>query len=104
MWYRGFSCGRALAPECLGSAVAARQLSCPEACGILVPQPWIKLVSSPLEGRFLTTGPPGKSPERLFFFFFKGQLREGKFAEYVIGLCTILGLVDGVVTGWYHRC
>ena len=34
------------------------------ACGILVPQPGIKHISSALEGRFLTTGPPGKSCHR----------------------------------------
>ena len=44
----------------------------PKACGILVPQPGIKPTSSALEGGFLTTGPPGKSPglilkERLFW-------------------------------------
>ena len=32
------------------------------ACGILVPQPGIKPMSPALQGRFLTTGPPGKSP------------------------------------------
>ena len=36
------------------------QLSCLLACGILVPPPGIKLMSSALEGRVLTTGPPGK--------------------------------------------
>ena len=35
------------------------------ACGILVPQPGIKPA---LEGRFLTTGPPEKSP---YLFFIK---------------------------------
>ena len=35
--------------------------SCPVACGILVPQPGIEPASPALEGRFLTTGPPGKS-------------------------------------------
>ena len=35
--------------------------SSPEACGILVPRPGIKLLSPALEGRFLTTSPPGKS-------------------------------------------
>ena len=37
-------------------------LSCPTACGILVPWPWISPATPSLEGRFLTTGPPGKSP------------------------------------------
>ena len=31
------------------------------ACGILVPQPGIKLASPELEGIVLITGPPGKS-------------------------------------------
>ena len=35
--------------------------SCPVACGILVPPPGIEPASPALEGRFLTTGPPGKS-------------------------------------------
>ena len=42
--------------------VAARGLSCPRACRILVPQPGIKLSSPTLQGRFLTTGPPEKFP------------------------------------------
>ena len=31
-------------------------------CGILGPQPGIEPLSPALQGRFLTTGPPGKSP------------------------------------------
>ena len=42
------------------SLVLGLRLSCPEACGILVPQPRIKPASPALEGGFLTTGPPGK--------------------------------------------
>ena len=38
-------------------------LSCPLACGILVPSPGIELVSPALAGRFLTTVLPGKSME-----------------------------------------
>ena len=45
----------------VGSVVVAFGLSCPAACGILVPQSGIKPASSALEGRFFTTGPPGKS-------------------------------------------
>ena len=37
-------------------------LSCPAACGILVPRPGIELSSPALEGRLSTTGLPGKSP------------------------------------------
>ena len=41
-------------------------LSCPIACGILVPLPGIKPLSPALEGGFLTIGPPGKSLPRAF--------------------------------------
>ena len=53
-------CG-ARAPECLGSVVAVLWLSCPVACGILVPRPGIEPASPALEGGFATAGPPGKS-------------------------------------------
>ena len=43
------------------SLVVVCGLSCPLACGILVPRPGIELMSPALEGRFLTTAPPGKS-------------------------------------------
>ena len=39
----------------------ACRLSCSEACGILVSQPWMELLSCVLKGRFLTTKPLGKS-------------------------------------------
>ena len=39
----------------------AHGLSCPVACGILVPRSVIEPASPALEGGFLTTGPPGKS-------------------------------------------
>ena len=38
-----------------------RGLSCPSACGILVPQPRIEPAAPALEGGFPTTEPPGKS-------------------------------------------
>ena len=62
----GFSsCGmRALEHE--GSAVVALGLSCLTVWRILVPQPGIKPESPALEVRFLTTGPPGKPPKKLF--------------------------------------
>ena len=44
-----------------GSVVAAHRLSCPKACGILVPRRGIKPMSSALAGGFLTPGPPGNS-------------------------------------------
>ena len=69
------SCG-VQAPGCMGSVVCgmqslslrrtssvvvARGLSCPAACGILVPQPGIQRVTPTLEGGVFITGPPGKS-------------------------------------------
>ena len=43
------------------SLVEVHGLSCPAACGVLVPQPGIKTASPALEVEFLTTGPGGKS-------------------------------------------
>ena len=60
------SCGTR-APERAVSVVAARGLSCPAACGILVPWPGIEPVSPVMEGRFLTTGPPRKSQKNQGF-------------------------------------
>ena len=58
----GFSCSRlALCFDTLASVAAALGLSCPGACGILVPHSGIEPTSAALEGRFLTTGPPWKS-------------------------------------------
>ena len=42
-------------------SLVVHRLSCLEAYVILVPQPVIKSTSPALEGRFLTTGPSGKS-------------------------------------------
>ena len=56
-----------------GSAAAKRGLSCPMACGILVPQPGIKPTFSAVEGGYLTTGPPGKS--------LNVYMTKGKFAD-----------------------
>ena len=44
------------------SVVVAGGLSCSVACGISVPQSDIKSASLALQGGFLTTGLPGKSP------------------------------------------
>ena len=51
---------------CKGSVVIAHRLSCSVACGILVPWPGIEPMSFALQGRFLTTGSSGKSPDRYF--------------------------------------
>ena len=49
--------------------------SCPVACGILVPRPGIEPTSPALEGRFLITGPPGKSSDGINIFL-KNKTRE----------------------------
>ena len=43
-------------------------------CGILVPWPGIKPMSPILEGRFLTTGTPGKSSNRSFMNIFEHEI------------------------------
>ena len=48
-------------PEHTGSVIVAQGLSCSLACRILVSWPGIEPESPGLQGRFLTTGPPGKS-------------------------------------------
>ena len=66
-------CG-AWAPERVGSLVVARRLSCPTACGILVPWPGIEPASTALQDGFLTTGPPGKPLELIFIYGVRVQL------------------------------
>ena len=57
-------CGtQAVSLRCGGSVVVVCGLSCPMACGILVPRPRIEPAFTALEGGFFTTGPPGKSRE-----------------------------------------
>jgi len=51
-----------LALRPMDSLVVAHWLSCSVARGSLVPGPGIKPESPVLQGRLLTTGPPGKSP------------------------------------------
>ena len=65
------SCGMqvfSLSLRCVSSVVVAHGLSCPTACGILVPQPGIEPASPSLAGRFLTTGPPGKSQAYYYYY------------------------------------
>ena len=60
--------------------VVCRLCSCgartllPVACGILVLGPGIKPVLPALEGRFLTSGPPGKSLKSWFFKFIEHSM------------------------------
>ena len=51
------SCVQAL--ESVGSVVMVHRLSCPAACGILVPWSGMEPTFFSLEGKFLTTGPQG---------------------------------------------
>ena len=59
----GLSCsgGRSLS-----AGSGALGVGCSADCGILVPQTGIKPASPALQGRFLTTGPLGKSSHKLF--------------------------------------
>ena len=70
LWCVAFSCYGTRALEHMGLLVAVRRLSCSKACGILVPQPEIEPVSPALKGRFLTAGPPGKSPHTSTYIFY----------------------------------
>ena len=56
------------------SVVVVRGLSCPMACGILVPQPGIEPMPPALEGGFLVTGPPWSLQDGLFLIKFEFQV------------------------------
>ena len=86
----GFSSCGTRVPKCAGSAVAGPGLSCPESCGILVYWPGIKLESAALEGRFLTSGPPGKSWAS---FYWRGNAG----TEYLISFLVILTVIQALV-------
>ena len=60
-----------------GSVLVAVWLSCPSACGILVPRPGIEPDSPALQGGFLTTEPPGKSQEVGFYLHWQAFLGKG---------------------------
>ena len=61
----GFGCSKGSLLQLVNfSLVVTPGLSCPSACGILVPQPGIEPASSALQGGFLTTRSPGKSQYR----------------------------------------
>ena len=62
-----FSCDKAPARACTGSVVVLHGLSYPAACGILVPGPGIEHESPALAGEVVTTGPPGKFPQKIIF-------------------------------------
>ena len=64
--YGLYSCGIQV-PGCTGSVIVVLRLSWSRARGIFDPPPWIKPVSPAQQGRFTSTGPPGKSQQ----FFLK---------------------------------
>ena len=70
-------------------------LSGHEACGILAPQPGIEPSPPALEGKVLTTGPPGKSLHYLFL----GQAKGLEFAcvPYWYGTLLVRVLLGGAV-------
>ena len=69
----------------MGSVVVAHGLSCATACGTLVSWPGMEPMSPSVEGRFLTTGPPGK----FWFLFFKFY--------FIFNLSTKVHLVKAMV-------
>ena len=84
---RGFlsSCG-AQTPEHMGSVVAAQRLSCPPACGTLVPQPGIEQASPALQDGFSTTGIPGKFLEIIFKLQYFQRLTKDFTFKYIVFL------------------
>ena len=73
------------------SLVATCRLSCPEACGIFVPRPWIELTSPALEGGFITTGSPGKSLSLLLILAFLWV-----FTHFPLFICLHPGLGSSI--------
>ena len=63
-WDRDSSCGM-WTLECTGSGIAAHDLRCSEACGILFSWPGIESECPALQGGFLTAGSPEMSQHTL---------------------------------------
>ena len=53
----------------MDSLAVVHGLSCSVACGILAPQPGVEPMSSELQSRFPSTGPPGKTQLCAFDYF-----------------------------------
>ena len=70
-----------------GWEVVARRLSCPAACGILVPWLGVTSMSPALEDRSSTTGPPGKSLDYLFNYSQFWYLYSRSHLWWNISLC-----------------
>ena len=58
-----------------------------KACGILAPWPGIESVPTALEGEVLTTGPPGKSPQKTILNTFYVPLECEMGLAYSYGRC-----------------
>ena len=83
-----------LAVVCGISVVVVYRLSCSKACGILFPWPGIERESPALQGRFLTTGPLGKSHLQLILIMFHREA----FTK-----CDYLRASHLVKLGWKER-
>ena len=55
--------------QCMDPLVGVHWFSCSELYGISIPWPRMEPTSPALQGRFLTTGPPGKSLSSIFLIF-----------------------------------
>lgn len=74
-----------MSPEHRGLVVAVCRLSCFSACGILVSRPGIRPASSTLQGRFLSSGPPGNPTFLLLLMSSKAvELQETHLAHLCI--------------------
>ena len=92
------------------SLVVVHGLSWSIACGILVPRPRIEPASPALQGGFLTTGLPGKSPQYVFnccHFYFKEPPSSLFFSVILVFLikiikrkCLLLSCVHLFATPW----
>ena len=67
------------------------RLSCPAACGILVPVPGLEPVFSAFKGRFFITGQPGKSLKSLSSGVLASSLNKGS---------VLIDLGNMSVIGW----
>ena len=96
LWVFRAVLGLSLVAVLRGFSSCEVRLSCPTACGILVLQPGIEPMSPALEGRFLTTGPPGKSPSFLFY--------SGKIFKSILSLLLPVPYMPIAVITCLHYC
>ena len=82
-------------------------LCCREACGILVPRPGIKPVSPVLQGRFLSTGPPGGVLCMLWFLLWLCSLTTFCWifvGEMTVALMNSFSLLFSITLIWRSLC